>query len=54
VGSSSEMGASSTLPWIKRTSEKKELRGASFALAISPVNEATSIAVGLVPAAMLV
>lgn len=54
VGSSSEMGASSIHPWIKRTSGKKELRGTSHASAISPVSRAANMAVSLVLAAMLV
>jgi hypothetical protein len=54
VGSSSEMGASSTLPWIKRSSRKKELVAASHALAVSHVSGAARTATGLVPVATLV
>jgi hypothetical protein len=50
VGSSSEMGASSTIPWIKRTSGKKELGAVSRALAVSHVSGAAGTIVGLVPA----
>jgi hypothetical protein len=48
------MGTSSTLPCIKRTFGKKELRAASRALAISYVSGVTGIVVDLVPAATLV
>lgn len=39
VGISSEMGASSTLPWINRSSRKKELVAASHAPVVSHVSE---------------
>jgi hypothetical protein len=48
------MGASSTLPWIKRTSRKKELRVVSHSLVVSHMSGAAGIVIGLVPAAMLV
>jgi hypothetical protein len=51
VVSSLKMGASSTLPCIKRTFRKKELRAASRALAVSHVGGAAGIVAGLVPVA---
>jgi hypothetical protein len=36
------MGASPTLPWIKRTSRKKELRAASHVLTVSHVSDRNS------------
>jgi hypothetical protein len=48
------MGASSTLPWIKRTSSNKELEAVSRVPALSHVSEAAEAVVGLVPTATLV
>jgi hypothetical protein len=45
---------SSTIPWIKRTSRKKDLGDASRAPAISPARGVVGIAVGLIPATTLV
>jgi hypothetical protein len=51
VGSSSEIGLSSILPWIKRISGKKELEAASCILAVSHVGGVTGIIFGIAPAA---
>jgi hypothetical protein len=47
MGLSSEMGASSTLPWIKRISGKKELEVVSSVSAVPHVGGATGIIIGL-------
>jgi hypothetical protein len=47
------MGASSTLPWIKRISRKKELRVVSCAPAVSHVSGSVGTVVGLAPTATL-
>jgi hypothetical protein len=51
MGSSSEMGVSSTLPWIKRTSEKKELGATSCAPSVSHEGRAARTIVSLIPSA---
>jgi hypothetical protein len=52
MGSSSEMGTSSTLTLIKRTSGKKELGAASRTPTVSHLSGAAGSVVGLGPVAM--
>lgn len=54
MGSSSETSVSSILPWINKTSRKKELGAVLHGPAISLENRAVGTIVGRVPAAMLV